>query len=145
MYRRSASLEVLIAHPGGPFWQGRDEGAWSIPKGLLQPDEELLAGARREFHEETGLLPPDDGYISLGSVIQGSGKTVYAWGIEGDADITALVSNTFKMDWPPGSGTETEFPEMDRFLWARPEVAKVKLNRAQRAFVTRLSADINPT
>jgi predicted NUDIX family NTP pyrophosphohydrolase len=141
MYRQSASLKVLIAHPGGPFWQNRDGGAWSIPKGLLEPGEDPLTGAKREFREETGLRPPEDGYIPLGSIVQRSGKTVHAWGIGGDADTDLLVSNSFTMEWPPGSGRRAEFPEMDRFLWATPELADIKLNPAQRAFVFRLVAD----
>ena len=95
MYRRHGTLEVLIAHPGGPYWRKRDHGAWSIPKGLLLPNESPLEAALREFAEETGLRLPDTGFTSLGTVVQGSGKTVHAWAIEGDADVDALVSNTF--------------------------------------------------
>jgi predicted NUDIX family NTP pyrophosphohydrolase len=138
MYRRHGTLEVLIAHPGGPYWRKRDHGAWSIPKGLLLPNESPLEAALREFAEETGLRLPDTGFTSLGTVVQGSGKTVHAWAIEGDADVDALVSNTFTMEWPPGSGSQADFPEMDRFMWAAPDTARVKLNRAQSAFVSRL-------
>ena len=142
MYRRTRTLEVMIAHPGGPFWQNRDRGAWSIPKGLLHPGERPFDGARREFAEETGLHLPEAGFVPLGSVRQGSGKVVHAWAIEGDADTDQLVSNSFTMEWPPGSGRSAEFPELDRFIWATPDVARAKLNRAQRAFVSRLVADI---
>lgn len=141
MYRTTLSLEILIAHPGGPYWRNRDRAAWSIPKGLLLPGEEPLTGARREFQEETGLRLPDTGFLPLGFVVQSGGKIIYAWGIEGDADLDTLVSNTFTMEWPPGSGRRVEFPEMDRFLWAGPDIARSKLNRAQRAFVDRLAAD----
>lgn len=138
MYRMRPHLEVLIVHPGGPFWANRDEGAWSIPKGLLEPGEDPLLGARREFEEETGLVTPDDGYLPLGRVEQRGGKTVYAWAFEGDADIALLVSDSFVMEWPPGSGRRASFPEVDRYLWAAPDAARRKLNPAQRAFVTRL-------
>lgn len=143
MYRTTRSLEVLVAHPGGPYWRNRDNGVWSIPKGLLRPGEAPLSAARREFEEETGLLLPDNGFSPLGSVVLRSGKTVYAWSFEGDAEPEDLVSNTFKMEWPPGSGQEVEFPEMDRFMWADPDLAMIKLNKGQRAFITRLVADIN--
>ncbi len=142
MYRLPVSLEVLIAHPGGPFWRNRDQGVWSIPKGLVLPGEDVLVGARREFQEETGLSLPENGFVPLGSVVQRGGKTVHAWAIEGDADLDTLASNTFTMDWPPGSGRQIEFPEMDRYLWATPELARDKLNRAQGAFVDRLTTDI---
>lgn len=138
LYRVGPGLEVLIAHPGGPFWRNRDEGAWSIPKGVIRPGEEPLAAGRREFMEETGLIVPHDGYIELGDVRQRGGKTVFAWAIKGDADPEELASNTFSMEWPPGSGRVSEYPEMDRFLWAMPAFARRKLNRAQGAFVDRL-------
>lgn len=142
LFRLRSPLEVLIAHPGGPFWRNRDAGAWSIPKGIVRPGEDELAAARREFEEETGLPTPASGYLGLGSVTQKSGKRVVAWALEGDADAEALTSNTFTIEWPPGSGRSAEFPELDTFLWASPEVASAKLNKAQIAFVSRLVADI---
>ena len=144
LFRRKTGLEVLIAHPGGPFWSRRDEGAWSIPKGLVRPDEDLLTGAVREFEEETGLRLSGDSFTSLGSVTQRSGKTVHAWATEGEADPDELESNSFTMEWPPGSGRIAEFPEMDRFMWATSHSAREKLNKAQIAFVLRLSADTDP-
>jgi predicted NUDIX family NTP pyrophosphohydrolase len=141
LYRLTPELEVLIAHPGGPFWESRDDGAWSIPKGLVRPGEDLLAAARREFEEETGLHLPEAGFVPLGSVVQRGGKTVHAWGLEGDADADSLMSNTFSMQWPPGSGKRASFPELDRFAWASIAEAARLLNEAQTAFVFRLSAD----
>lgn len=139
LYRLRPHLEMLIVHPGGPFWANRDEGAWSIPKGLLDAGEDPLRGARREFEEETGLPTPETGYLSLGRVEQRGGKTVYAWAVEGDADADRLKSNTFAMEWPPGSERRAVFPEVDRYLWASPETARRKLNPAQTAFVDRLA------
>ena len=141
LFRRAPELEVLIAHPGGPFWSNRDAGAWSIPKGLVRPDEGLLAGAVREFEEETGLRLPPAGFEPLGSIVQRSGKVIHAWAIEGDADPDTLESNTFTMNWPPGTGRIAQFPEMDRFMWATVEATLSKLNKAQIPFVLRLAAD----
>ena len=143
LYRTVPDLEVLIAHPGGPFWKHRDDGAWSIPKGEPRGREDLFDAARREFTEETGLALPAEGFRPLGSVVLRSGKRVHAWGRRGDADPGRLVSNMFTMEWPPGSGRTAEFPEMDRFMWASPSLAETKLNRAQIAFVSRLIADID--
>lgn len=140
LFRRTPRLEVLVAHPGGPFWRNRDAGAWSIPKGLLQEGEAPLEAALREFTEETGLGVDSSPLIDLGSIRQASGKTVFAWGAEGDADPEVLRSNTFSLEWPRGSGEIREYPEMDRFLWADPDTARRKLNRAQGPFVGRLEA-----
>ena len=137
--RRDGRLEVLLAHPGGPFWANRDAGAWSIPKGLAEPGEELLSAARREFAEETGLNP-DGPFVPLGDVRQKAGKVVHAWACEGDADPARLTSNTMQIEWPPGSGRRVEFPEVDRCAWFDPGAARVKLNPAQVAFVDRLEA-----
>lgn len=137
--RRDGRLEVLIAHPGGPFWANRDLGAWTIPKGLAEPGEELLAAARRELAEETGLRP-DGPFISLGSIRQKSGKVVHAWACEGDADPAALTSNVISVEWPAGSGNRIEFPEVDRCAWFDPTEAREKLNPAQAEFVDRLEA-----
>jgi predicted NUDIX family NTP pyrophosphohydrolase len=110
------ALEVLLIHPGGPFWAKKDAGSWSIPKGLYAEDEDALVAAKREFEEETGLKPVGD-FIELGAFRQPSGKTISAWAIENDFDISAFKSNTFSMEWPPRSGRMQEFPEADRAQW----------------------------
>lgn len=139
LFRRGeVGIEVLIAHPGGPFWARKDDGAWSIPKGEYTEDEEPLAAARREFVEELGLDVPAGEVTSLGEVKQSGGKVVTAFAIEADLDITDTVSNTFDMEWPPKSGTMKAFPEVDRVAWFDVETAQVKLNKAQRPFLDRL-------
>jgi predicted NUDIX family NTP pyrophosphohydrolase len=135
--RRDGRLEVLLAHPGGPFWTHRDAGAWTIPKGMVGPDEDLLAAARREFAEETGLRP-DGPFLPLGSVRQKGGKVIHGWACAGDADAAGLTSNTTSVEWPPGSGKSIEVPEVDRCGWFAPADARAKLNPAQAAFVERL-------
>jgi predicted NUDIX family NTP pyrophosphohydrolase len=138
LFRRgSAGLEVLLAHPGGPFWASRDTGAWTIPKGLAEAGEDLLSAARREFAEETGLRP-DGPFLPLGDIRQKGGKVVHAWACEGDADPAALTSNLVSVEWPAGSGRRIEFPEVDRCAWFAPAEAREKLNPAQAAFVERL-------
>ena len=139
LFRRSAGLELFLAHPGGPFWQGRDTGAWTIPKGLTEPGEEPLAAACREFEEETGLKPVGP-FIPLGSIRQKAGKVVHAWGWEGDADASVVRSNTMRTEWPRGSGRWLTFPEVDRCGWFTPTAARLKLNPAQAALVDRLEA-----
>jgi predicted NUDIX family NTP pyrophosphohydrolase len=136
--RRDGRLEVLLAHPGGPFWERKDLGAWSVPKGELEPGEDPLAAAKREFAEETGLEPAGP-FAPLGSVKQKSGKTVHAWAVEGDFDPAALVCNTFEMEWPARSGTMRSFPEIDRVEWLDLESARRKMNPAQAAFLDRLA------
>lgn len=136
--RRAGALEVLIAHMGGPFWARKDAGAWSIIKGQYEPPEEPLAAARREFTEETGSPPPGGDTLALGEVVQGSGKRVTAWAIESDFDPSAIVSQTFEVEWPPRSGRMQEYPEIDRAAWFDPGTAKAKLVRAQATFVDRL-------
>ena len=135
--RRQSGLEVLLAHPGGPFWRGRDAGAWTIPKGLVAPDEALLDAARRELREETGL-EPDGPFLPLGSVRQKAGKTVHAWACEGDADPATVTSNTTTIEWPRGSGRRITYPEVDRCGWFALEVARQKLNPAQSELLGRL-------
>jgi predicted NUDIX family NTP pyrophosphohydrolase len=135
-----AGLELLLAHPGGPYWEGKDVGAWSLPKGEVEPDEEPLDVARREFAEETGQAPPTGEPIELGDVRQASGKTVTGWAIEGDLDPALAISNTFPIEWPPRSGRQAEFPEVDRVEWFSPDEARHKLNAAQAEFVDRLAA-----
>ncbi|MGB3698046.1 MAG: NUDIX domain-containing protein [Gordonia sp. (in: high G+C Gram-positive bacteria)] len=140
LYRRGAAgLEVLLVHPGGPFFARKDDGAWSIPKGLLDADEEPLVAARREFAEETGHRAPDGAAIDLGDVRLRSGKRVLGFAVEGDLDAATIVSNTFEMVWPPRSGQTREFPEVDRAQWFSLNEARVKLNPAQAAFVDRLA------
>jgi predicted NUDIX family NTP pyrophosphohydrolase len=141
MYRRSAGhLEVLLAHPGGPFWTNKDEGAWTIPKGLVDDGEDHLATAKREFEEELGVAPNADDFLPLGEVRQKAGKTVVAFACEGDLDPTAIKSNTFKAQWPPRSGQWRSFPEVDRAAFFPLEVARTKLNPAQAEFLSRLES-----
>ncbi|MGH9575022.1 MAG: NUDIX domain-containing protein [Candidatus Acidiferrales bacterium] len=138
LYRmQSGKLEVLLVHPGGPFWSKRDEGAWFIPKGELNVDEDPLAGAKREFEEETGLKP-EGGFLVLGSVKQKSGKTIFAWAFEGDCDPSALKSNTFTIEWPPKSGRQKEFPEIDQAGFFTVAQAKVKMHPVEFPLVLRL-------
>jgi predicted NUDIX family NTP pyrophosphohydrolase len=141
MYRRGASgvLEVLLAHPGGPFWRNKDEGAWTLPKGEYEAPEEPLAAARREFAEETGF---DAGgpFVPLGEVKQKSGKRVAAWAFCGDFDPAALRCNTFEMEWPPRSGKRESFPEIDRVAWFTLGEARTRLLAAQRDLLERLEA-----
>src|SRR5262245_21498497 len=140
LYREgSDGLEVLLVHPGGPFWAKKDAGAWSIPKGEHDEDEDPLACALREFEEETGTRPPAAALTELGSVRQKSGKVVQAWALEGDLDAAAIRSNTFAMEWPPRSGRTAEFPEVDRAAWFGLEAARHRINPAQAAFLDRLS------
>jgi predicted NUDIX family NTP pyrophosphohydrolase len=135
--RRAGGVEVLLAHPGGPFWARRDEAAWTLPKGEIAPGEDPLAGARREFQEETGFesTPP---FHLLGELRQKSGKRITAWAFEGDADPSQLVSNRFEMEWPPRSGRLASFPEVDRVQWFDPEEARRKLIAGQAPFVDAL-------
>ena len=130
--------EVLLVHPGGPVWAKRDAGAWSIPKGEIELDEEPLAVARREFTEELGLAPPAGEVVELGEIRQAGGKLVVAWAIEGTVDVTHIVSNQFEMEWPPRSGRTAEYPEVDRAEWFDLDTAREKLNAAQAAFLDRL-------
>ena len=140
LYRRPpGGLELFLAHPGGPFWRGRDAGAWTIPKGLVAPGEELLDAARREFEEETGIVPREP-FLPLGSVRQKPGKVIHAWAWEGDADPAAIVSNTTSCEWPRGSGRSLTFPEVDRCAWFAPGAARAKLNPAQAELIDRLEA-----
>jgi len=142
MYRTArGDLEVLIAHPGGPFWERRDSGAWSIPKGIVEDGEDPMGAARREFTEEIGT-DPGEPLTELGSVKQKSGKTVHVWAVKGDFDPADLDSHILEIEYPWRSGRFVRFPEIDRVLWASPEVARKKLNSAQAAFVERLEAHL---
>jgi predicted NUDIX family NTP pyrophosphohydrolase len=139
MFRRcGAEPEVLLVHPGGPFWTKRDLGAWSIPKGEFAPGEDPLAAARREFEEETGIRPEGE-FIPLSPRRQPSGKVVHAWAFESDCDPTTIVSNTFVMEWPPRSGRRQAFPEVDRAGWFPLEEAMRKLVSGQVGFVEKLA------
>jgi predicted NUDIX family NTP pyrophosphohydrolase len=137
--RRSRGLELFLAHPGGPFWRDRDAGAWTIPKGVVDEGEELLAAACREFEEETGI-PPQGPFRPLGSVRQKAGKVVHAWAWEGDADAERITSNSARTEWPPGSGRWITYPEIDRCAWFDPEAARAKINPAQAELIGRLEA-----
>ena len=139
LYRTVAGApEVLLVHPGGPFWARRDAGAWSIPKGEYEDGDDPLATALREFEEETGTALRLDDVTELGSVRQSGGKLVSAWAAEGELDAEAIRSNSFTMEWPPRSGRMAEFPEVDRAGWFGVEAAREKVVAAQRAFVDRL-------
>lgn len=129
MYRRRDALEVLLVHPGGPFWRGRDAGAWTLPKGEFT-DEQPLAAARREFVEETGVTP-EGPFLALTPVRQKAGKLVHAWAFAGDCDPEKIVSNSFRMEWPPRSGKFAEFPEVDRAGFFTTAAARAKILPAQ--------------
>lgn len=138
LYRmQSGQLEVLLVHPGGPFWGKKDEGAWFVPKGELNVGEEPLAGAKREFEEETGLKPEGE-FLALGNVKQKSGKTIVAWAFEGDCDPSSIKSNTFSIEWPPKSGRQQEFPEIDRAGFFTVPQAKAKMHPVEYPLVLRL-------
>ena len=140
MYRRSGgALEVLLVHPGGPFFADKDAGAWTIPKGLPNEGEPLEAAAAREFHEETGLTAGAP-LLPLGEVKQKGGKIVHAWAFEGDWDGSPIRSNTFPVQWPPRSGRWQRFPEVDAAAWLTLDAAREKINPAQAAFLDRLAA-----
>jgi predicted NUDIX family NTP pyrophosphohydrolase len=144
LFRRPrGALELFLAHPGGPFWRGRDLGAWTIPKGLVAPGEELLDAARREFHEETGIVSREP-FLPLGSIRQKAGKVIHAWAWEGDADPAAIVSNTTTVEWPRGSGRRLTYPEVDRCAWFGSRVARIKLNPAQAELIDRLEGALPP-
>jgi len=138
MYRRTKELvEVFLVHPGGPFWAKKDLGTWSIPKGEYDPGEDPLEVAIREFEEETGFQASGE-FTPLASLKQPSGKVVHAWAFEGDCDTTAIQSNTFFMEWPPRSGKQQEFPEVDRAEWFRIEIARDKILKGQVGFIEEL-------
>lgn len=152
LYRtRDGRTEILLAHPGGPLFARRDDGAWTIPKGAPNGETDLLLVALREFGEETGhevpsiAADPARDPIPLGTVVQRSGKTVHAWAIEGDLDPAAASSNDFEMEWPPRSGQVRRWPEIDRVAWFEPAQARRKANASQVAFVDRLLAALGST
>ncbi|HET9103077.1 MAG TPA: NUDIX domain-containing protein [Solirubrobacteraceae bacterium] len=144
LYRGTGeALEVLLVHPGGPFWARRDAGVWSIPKGETVPGEDPLAAARREFAEELGSPAPAGEPIALGDIRQKSGKRVTAWALAGDLDPETVRSNTFTMQWPPKSGRQAEFPEVDRAGWFSLGDAREKLIPAQAELLDRLAAALS--
>jgi predicted NUDIX family NTP pyrophosphohydrolase len=132
-------VQILLGHPGGPFWHRKDQGAWTIPKGLIAPGEFPRSTAKREFAEETGHRPAGDS-IALGSAKQPGGKVVHVWAIQGDWDPADLQSNTFEMEWPPRSGRRQSFPEIDRAAWFSVTEARVKILKGQAVFIDRLLA-----
>lgn len=150
LYRKqNGEVEVLLVHPGGPFWAKKDLGAWSIPKGEVEEGEDYLTRARKEFEEEVGATPrgfdeltTSGNFLGLGSIAQKGGKVVHAWAFQGDCDPNKIKSNTFKMEWPPRSGKEEEFPEVDKAEFFSLEEARQKINPAQIEFLERLKQSL---
>jgi predicted NUDIX family NTP pyrophosphohydrolase len=142
---RAGTIKVLLIHPGGPFWAKKDAAAWSMPKGLINADEEPLAAARREFSEETGFPPPPVPPLPLGEFRQASGKVVIAYAVNADFDVTQLRSNTFIMEWPPRSGRQAEFPEADRAAWFSLEEAGEKIHKGQLPILAALASALAAT
>ena len=143
MYRiKDGAIQVLLAHPGGPYHARKDEEAWSIPKGEPEPDEEFFLTAQREFEEETGLKPTGP-FVSLQPVKQKGGKIVHAWAFEGDCDPTTVCSNTFTMEWPPKSGQQMQFPEIDRVEFFDLATARRKINSGQVGLIDELETILN--
>jgi predicted NUDIX family NTP pyrophosphohydrolase len=140
--RKGPQLEMLLVHPGGPFWKNKDDRAWSIPKGEYGENEDPLAAAKRELAEETGLTVSGD-FIPLGEIRQAGGKIVTAWAVEGDCDTSGVRSNTFSMEWPSGSGKMKEFPEIDRAEWFPREIARYKIVERQAEFLERLATHLH--
>ena len=140
-FRRPSGLEVLLAHPGGPFWARKDEGVWTIPKGVAEPGDDLLATAKREFNEETNFAA-DGEFIALRPVRQKSGKTVHAWALEANFDLGSFASNTFEIEWPPKSGRRQAFPEIDRVSWFDLAAAMVKVLPYQQPLLVELQERI---
>lgn len=142
LYRTTDSgIEVLLVHPGGPFWANKDEAAWSIPKGLCEPNEDLLAAARREFAEEVGSVP-EGPLVPLGEFRQSNGKLVVAFALEAEFDPATLASNTFEMEWPPHSGRLQEFPEVERAEWVSTDLARHRLHKGQRPIIDALEQQL---
>lgn len=145
LFRRAlGALEVLLVHPGGPLWARKDDGAWSIPKGEVEPDEDALAAARREVEEETGARPSGT-FIALSPVRQTGGKIVHVWAIESDFDPASLKSNLFEMEWPPKSGNRRSFPEVDRAAWFDLETAGRKILPSQAVVLQHLQERLTET
>lgn len=145
MFRwRERTPELLLVHPGGPFWAKKDVGAWSIPKGLFESGEDALSAAKREFEEETGCRP-EGHFLELGSFRQPGGKTIWAWAVEGECDLGTFRSNVFSMEWPPKSGRIQQFPEVDRAGWFIATEAVQKISRGQVAIIEALLAKLAGT
>lgn len=145
LYRRyQDAWQIFLVHPGGPYWKTKDRGAWSIPKGQFEPGEDPLAAARREFTEETSLALAGP-FVPLTPVKQPGGKTVHAWTVEGDCDPAGIRSNTFSMEWPPRSGRQREFPEVDRAGWFGLNEARERITKGQRGFLDQLRALLSET
>ena len=143
LFRRcNGGVELFLVHPGGPFWANKDDGAWSIPKGLYAADEDALAAARREFAEEVGTQLNGD-FLPLGEFTLPSGKRLAVWALEADIDATRVTSNTFETEWPPRSGNRVHFPEVDRGEWFSPDAAQVKLTRGQHPLIEALLARLD--
>lgn len=138
----AGAIEVLLVHPGGPFWEKKDEHAWSIPKGEYEPEDDAEQAALREFSEELGQKPPDNERTRLGSFRQSSAKTVTVWVMRGDVDASHIESNVFTMEWPPKSGEMREFPEVDRAEWFALEVARSKIHKGQIPIIDALEASL---
>ena len=142
LYRlRDGELQVFLAHPGGPFWARKDDGAWTIPKGEIGDGEDPFEAAKREFAEETGLVLEGE-FVALTPIQQKAGKTVLAWATEGDCDAAAIRSNLFSMEWPPKSGKQAEFPEIDRAAWFNIEEARTRLLASQLPFLDQLVVQV---
>jgi predicted NUDIX family NTP pyrophosphohydrolase len=138
LFRRLAgNLQVMLVHPGGPYWENKDEGVWSIPKGLFEENEGPLEAARREFAEETGF-DAEGKFIKLGELVQPSKKIVHAWALEGDLDTTRIRSNTFTLEWPPNTGRLEDYPEIDKGQWFDIAEARTKITKGQLGFINRL-------
>jgi predicted NUDIX family NTP pyrophosphohydrolase len=137
--RRPPGIEVMLVHPGGPFWAKKDAAAWSIPKGLAEEGEDPLTAAKREFFEETGVAI-EGAFFDLGAHKQSGGKTIAAWACEGDFDPASLKSNTFSLEWPPRSGRTAEFPEVDRAAWYSIDEAFMKIHKGQKPIIAALEA-----
>jgi predicted NUDIX family NTP pyrophosphohydrolase len=140
LYRRTSEIEVFLGHYDGPYWQNKDAGAWTMPKGLVKGDEDPFDAALREFEEETGIAPPADrdAYLELGTVEQSSSKRVAVWAVEAEVDPEALDSNSFTIEWPPNTGTEQAFPELDRAAYFDLATAAEKIVEGQRPLLDRL-------
>jgi predicted NUDIX family NTP pyrophosphohydrolase len=142
MFRRHGeALEVLLVHPGGPFWAKKDTGAWSLPKGEYSTNEDALVAALREFEEETGIKPEGE-FLLLGQIRQPGGKLVTAWAFEGDCNPESIRSNSFSLEWPPGSGKLRDFPEVDRAAWFSVATAREKILKGQVGFLDRLASQL---
>ena len=141
-FRRRNGLEVLLAHPGGPFWAKKDAGAWTIPKGLVEHGADLIATARREFAEETNLPLPDREFIALAPVVQKSGKVVHAFAVEADLELAQFASNAFDIEWPPKSGRRQAFPEIDRIAYFTVPDAMIKILTYQRPLLIDLERHV---